>query len=55
MIALWSNVVVDEILSKIARHPGQRFIYDINPNPEVETADFADLRSRADGLCHLQF
>jgi len=29
-----------------------------NPNPEVETADsadFADLRSRADGLCHLQF
>ena len=30
----------------------------LNPNPEVETADsadFADLRSRADGLCHLQF
>ena len=25
------------------------------PNPEVETADSADLRSRADGLCHLQF
>jgi hypothetical protein len=30
----------------------------LNPNPEVETADSADsadLRSRADGLCHLQF
>jgi len=27
----------------------------LNPNSEVETADFADLRSRADGLCHLQF
>ena len=29
-----------------------------NPNSEVETADsadFADLRSRAGGLCHLQF
>ena len=26
MIALWSNVVVDEILSKVARHSGQRFI-----------------------------
>ena len=26
MVALWSNVVVDEILSKVVRHSGQRFI-----------------------------
>ena len=26
MIALWSNVVLDEILSKVGRHAGQRFI-----------------------------
>jgi hypothetical protein len=30
MIALWSKVVLDEILSKFARHSGQRFIYGIN-------------------------
>jgi hypothetical protein len=30
MIALWSKVVPDEILSKVPRHSGQPFIYDIN-------------------------
>jgi hypothetical protein len=28
MIALWSNVVRDEILSKVPRHSGQPFTYD---------------------------
>jgi hypothetical protein len=35
MIALWSKVVLDEILSKFARHSGQRFIYGINANSRI--------------------
>ena len=30
-------------------------VFTFKPDSEFETADFADLRRRADGLCHLQF